>query len=378
MSQAIAKRQRLSESLAAAQADAQTASAASAAEVAAIVAARISAAAAKREENFMCSICVGLLNEPVTTPCGHNFCLKCISLWRQKSPACPLCGDVPTGLQLAVNKLIEAAIADTEGPLFRARDKAERFYKLLESLDPAGALAELVAAADTSRFVGDAEKRMTPLLWACVRAGTGKQPQWIALAKALIARPETDVNALSAEGRSALSLVALTGSSDVMGELVPPLFAKGARCKLALGHALSFSWAGLDLAPLLPFVSTLTLLAKDDFISPWTIAQPGVVLASALKNGFDGVATALVDKGFSTNPAVDALRYAASGGCAEAIKLLCTGGTPLPVDTLFDSRKTALHVACAHGRAHAALALLECGATVAKFSPDEYNMSPLM
>ncbi|CAA7053811.1 unnamed protein product [Microthlaspi erraticum] len=32
-------------------------------------------------ENFFCSICEDLLERPVTTPCGHNFCLKCFQKW---------------------------------------------------------------------------------------------------------------------------------------------------------------------------------------------------------------------------------------------------------------------------------------------------------
>ncbi|CDQ77126.1 unnamed protein product [Oncorhynchus mykiss] len=30
------------------------------------------------EEQLLCSICLDLFTEPVTTPCGHNFCKACI------------------------------------------------------------------------------------------------------------------------------------------------------------------------------------------------------------------------------------------------------------------------------------------------------------
>ncbi|XP_070849261.1 E3 ubiquitin-protein ligase TRIM21-like [Chaetodon trifascialis] len=48
------------------------------------------------EEQFRCSICLDIFNNPVSIPCGHNFCLGCIKhFWdmRHKSE-CPLCKEV--------------------------------------------------------------------------------------------------------------------------------------------------------------------------------------------------------------------------------------------------------------------------------------------
>uniref|UniRef100_A0A8C5D8X3 LON peptidase N-terminal domain and ring finger 3 n=1 Tax=Gouania willdenowi TaxID=441366 RepID=A0A8C5D8X3_GOUWI len=38
-----------------------------------------------------CSLCMRLLYEPVTTPCGHTFCLQCLERCLDHNPKCPLC-----------------------------------------------------------------------------------------------------------------------------------------------------------------------------------------------------------------------------------------------------------------------------------------------
>nr|XP_034340618.1 LON peptidase N-terminal domain and RING finger protein 3 isoform X3 [Arvicanthis niloticus] len=41
-----------------------------------------------------CSLCMRLFFEPVTTPCGHTFCLKCLERCLDHNAKCPLCKDV--------------------------------------------------------------------------------------------------------------------------------------------------------------------------------------------------------------------------------------------------------------------------------------------
>ncbi|KAJ0055664.1 hypothetical protein NL108_009617, partial [Boleophthalmus pectinirostris] len=45
------------------------------------------------EDQFRCSICLDIFKNPVSIPCGHNFCLGCVRrFWDTRSKAeCPLC-----------------------------------------------------------------------------------------------------------------------------------------------------------------------------------------------------------------------------------------------------------------------------------------------
>jgi hypothetical protein len=40
------------------------------------------------EELFTCPICYSVMNEPVTTICGHNFCQACINMSGNECPIC--------------------------------------------------------------------------------------------------------------------------------------------------------------------------------------------------------------------------------------------------------------------------------------------------
>ncbi|XP_056264375.1 E3 ubiquitin-protein ligase TRIM21-like [Pseudoliparis swirei] len=48
------------------------------------------------EDQFLCSVCLDVFTDPVTTPCGHNFCKKCINhYWNTNNQnMCPLCKKV--------------------------------------------------------------------------------------------------------------------------------------------------------------------------------------------------------------------------------------------------------------------------------------------
>ncbi|XP_036453399.1 E3 ubiquitin-protein ligase TRIM39-like [Colossoma macropomum] len=45
------------------------------------------------EDQFLCSICLDILTDPVSTPCGHNFCKTCLTLYWNNTQHChcPFC-----------------------------------------------------------------------------------------------------------------------------------------------------------------------------------------------------------------------------------------------------------------------------------------------
>lgn len=65
------------------------------------------------EDQFLCSICLEVFTNPVSIPCGHNFCKACISRhWKDKEQCqCPLCKeDFSKGLKLCVNTTLREVV----------------------------------------------------------------------------------------------------------------------------------------------------------------------------------------------------------------------------------------------------------------------------
>ncbi|XP_037632055.1 E3 ubiquitin-protein ligase TRIM21-like [Sebastes umbrosus] len=66
------------------------------------------------EDQFLCSICLDVFTDPVTTPCGHNFCKTCITKhWDTNVPfECPNCKKVfYSRPELQVNTFISGMAA---------------------------------------------------------------------------------------------------------------------------------------------------------------------------------------------------------------------------------------------------------------------------
>ncbi|XP_004432990.1 PREDICTED: tripartite motif-containing protein 65 [Ceratotherium simum simum] len=64
------------------------------------------------EDKLTCAICLGLYQDPVTLPCGHNFCGACIrDWWGRRDKACPECREpFPDCAQLRRNVALSSVL----------------------------------------------------------------------------------------------------------------------------------------------------------------------------------------------------------------------------------------------------------------------------
>lgn len=66
------------------------------------------------EETLKCPVCQDFFTEPVTLPCGHNFCLTCIrAVWDEGPLFCPECQIfLSSDLTLEVNTSLQTKVMD--------------------------------------------------------------------------------------------------------------------------------------------------------------------------------------------------------------------------------------------------------------------------
>ncbi|XP_047430679.1 E3 ubiquitin-protein ligase TRIM7-like [Mugil cephalus] len=69
------------------------------------------------EERFLCSICLDVFTQPVSTPCGHNFCTDCIHTYWDSNAICqcPFCKTTFSSRpELRVNTIMSELVAEFE------------------------------------------------------------------------------------------------------------------------------------------------------------------------------------------------------------------------------------------------------------------------
>ncbi|KAM9783647.1 E3 ubiquitin-protein ligase TRIM39 [Syngnathus typhle] len=111
------------------------------------------------EQELTCSICLDLFTDPVSTPCGHNFCQACIGgYWASTSTCtCPLCKHAfEERPQLSINKVF-AVITEN--------------YKI-SRYGAAAASSSVPSSSSTNPFVTKSDEDM---VWCDVCTGI-KQP----------------------------------------------------------------------------------------------------------------------------------------------------------------------------------------------------------
>ncbi|XP_049337920.1 E3 ubiquitin-protein ligase TRIM39-like isoform X2 [Astyanax mexicanus] len=67
------------------------------------------------EDQLQCSICLDVFTDPVSTPCGHNFCMVCLrKCWNSSSHCqCPVCKrEFPQRPELSINTFISGLASE--------------------------------------------------------------------------------------------------------------------------------------------------------------------------------------------------------------------------------------------------------------------------
>ncbi|KAF7246859.1 E3 ubiquitin/ISG15 ligase TRIM25 [Varanus komodoensis] len=105
------------------------------------------------EEELTCAICLCVFESPVTTPCGHNFCLPCLEMtWGdlEKNFSCPQCRSCfDSRPELKKNTVLCRVVEEFQGTLGGPPKKDEKAKQRASSSPPAVACDSCLQAAAT-------------------------------------------------------------------------------------------------------------------------------------------------------------------------------------------------------------------------------------
>ncbi len=120
------------------------------------------------EDDFECSVCLELFNQPTSLPCRHTYCRPCILAIVPRQATCPMCR-APFGLPLrpvdeAVagqvrafkqkqEQLLKAVVENAVVPPYLRRDEWLVILRMLEKWDGPKAVAR-VTGVSLNSFVG--------------------------------------------------------------------------------------------------------------------------------------------------------------------------------------------------------------------------------
>ncbi|XP_047966091.1 LON peptidase N-terminal domain and RING finger protein 1 isoform X3 [Salvia hispanica] len=96
----------------------------------------------QRTDDYDCTLCLKLLFEPITTPCGHSFCRSCLFQTMDRGNRCPLCRTIlfisprTCAISVTLNNIIEKSFPE---------EYAERKLEQLSLTNPGPDLLPLFA-----------------------------------------------------------------------------------------------------------------------------------------------------------------------------------------------------------------------------------------
>eukprot|EP00242_Pyramimonas_sp_CCMP2087_P010464 CAMPEP_0198219698 /NCGR_PEP_ID=MMETSP1445-20131203/75712_1 /TAXON_ID=36898 /ORGANISM="Pyramimonas sp., Strain CCMP2087" /LENGTH=98 /DNA_ID=CAMNT_0043897209 /DNA_START=389 /DNA_END=682 /DNA_ORIENTATION=- len=83
---------------------------------------------------------MGVMEDPVRTPCDHLFCRHCVNQWLERSKTCPTCREALEPEQLKKERNIGSLINDLEVGCAAGRTGK-----------PAGSVVETLPSADSTQ-----------------------------------------------------------------------------------------------------------------------------------------------------------------------------------------------------------------------------------